>query len=98
MGDLLARLQSALGDPYRIERELGGGGMSRGFFAQETALKRPVVIKVLPPEMAAGVNVEPFRRGVELAAFPQHPPIGPLPSAAASGDLLYSSIPTVEGE
>src|SRR5439155_1263610 len=56
MGDLLARLQSALGDPYRIERELGGGGMSRVFLAQETALKRPVVIKVLPPEMAAGVN------------------------------------------
>src|SRR5438128_2206542 len=54
MGDLLARLQSALGDAYRIERELGGGGMSRVFLAQETALKRQVVIKLLPPEMAAG--------------------------------------------
>src|SRR5439155_805502 len=84
MGDLLARLQSALGDPYRIERELGGGGMSRVFLAQETALKRPVVIKVLPPEMAAGVNVERFRREVELAASLQHPHIVPLLSAAAS--------------
>ena len=98
MGDLLARLQSALGDPYRIERELGGGGMSRVFLAQETALKRPVVIKVLPPEMAAGVNVERFRREVELAASLQHPHIVPLLSAAASGDLLYYTMPLVEGE
>src|SRR5439155_1162134 len=98
MGNLLARLQSALGDAYRIERELGGGGMSRVFLAQETALKRPVVIKVLPPEMAAGVNVERFRREVELAASLQHPHIVPLLSAAASGDLLYYTMPLVEGE
>src|SRR5438445_162523 len=98
MGDLLARLQSALGDAYRIEREFGGGGMSRVFLAQETALKRQVVIKVLPPEMAAGVNVERFRREVELAASLQHPHIVPLLSAAASGDLLYYTMPLVEGE
>src|SRR2546427_4948587 len=98
MGDLVARLQSALGDAYRIERELGGGGMSRVFLAQETALKRQVVIKVLPPEMAAGVNVERFRREVELAASLQHPHIVPLLSAAASGDLLYYTMPLVEGE
>src|SRR5437660_1666286 len=98
MRDLLARLQSALGDAYRIERELGGGGMSRVFLAQETALKRQVVIKVLPPEMAAGVNVERFRREVELAASLQHPYIVPLLSAAASGDLLYYTMPLVEGE
>src|SRR5205809_5027014 len=98
MGDLKARLQVALGDAYRIERELGGGGMSRVFLAQETALKRQVVIKVLPPEMAAGVNVERFRREVELAASLQHPHIVPLLSAAASGDLLYYTMPLVEGE
>src|SRR5947209_8977062 len=98
MGDLLARLQSALGDAYRIDRELGGGGMSCVFLAQETALKRQVVIKVLPPEMAAGVNVERFRREVELAASLQHPYIVPLLSAAASGDLLYYTMPLVEGE
>src|SRR2546426_9020495 len=98
MGELKARLQVALGDAYRIERELGGGGMSRVFLAQETALKRQVVIKVLPPEMAAGVNVERFRREVELAASLQHPHIVPLLSAAASGDLLYYTMPLVEGE
>src|SRR3989441_6357815 len=98
MGDLVARLQSALGDAYRIERELGGGGMSRVFLAQETALKRQVVIKVLPPEMAAGVNVERFRREVELAASLQHPYIVPLLLSSASGDLLYYTMPLVEGE
>src|SRR5436309_760039 len=98
MGDLRARLQGALGDAYRIERELGGGGMSRVFLAHETALKRQVVVKVLPPEMAAGVNIERFRREVELAASLQHPHIVPLLSAAASGDLLYYTMPLVEGE
>src|SRR6184192_1003547 len=98
MGDLLARLQVSLGDAYRIERELGGGGMSRVFLAHETALKRQVVVKVLPPEMAAGVNIERFRREVELAASLQHPHIVPLLSAAASGDLLYYTMPLVEGE
>lgn len=48
MSDLQARLQAALGDAYRVERELGGGGMSRVFLAQEAALGRRVVVKVLP--------------------------------------------------
>jgi eukaryotic-like serine/threonine-protein kinase len=98
MADLRERLQTALGGAYRIERELGGGGMSRVFLAQETALKRRVVIKVLPPEMAAGVNVERFRREIELAASLQHPYIVPLLSAGSSGDLLYYVMPYVEGE
>ena len=50
MSDLRDRLQASLGDAYPIERELGGGGMSRVFVAQETALGRQVVVKVLPPE------------------------------------------------
>src|SRR5207248_4413764 len=98
MGDLKARLQVALGDAYRIERELGGGGMSRVFLAQETALKRQVVVKVLPPDLAAGVNAERFRREVQLAASLQHPHIVPLLSAGAAGDLLYYAMPYIEGE
>ena len=93
-----ARLQAALGDTYRIERELGGGGMSRVFLAEETALGRQVVIKVLPPEMAAGVNVERFEREIQLAASLQHPHIVPLLTAGAVGDLLYYMMPFVEGE
>jgi len=46
----------ALGAAYTLDRELGGGGMSRVFTAQETALGRTVVVKVLPPELAAGVS------------------------------------------
>ena len=57
-------LKLALGDAYTIERELTGGGMSRVFVAQEHALGREVVIKVLPPELAAGVNRDRFRREV----------------------------------
>lgn len=98
VADLLNRLQAALGDTYHIEHELGGGGMSRVFLAQETALDRRVVIKVLPPEMAAGVSVERFRREIQLAASLQHPHIVPLLTAGSSGDLLYYIMPCVEGE
>ena len=60
-GDALVRqLQAALGDAYTIDRELGGGGMSRVFLATEAALGRKVVIKLLPPELAAGVSSDRF--------------------------------------
>src|SRR2546421_12320940 len=67
--------RSALGTAYRIGRELGGGGMSRVFLAQEVRLGRQVVVKVLPPEMAAGVSAERFEREIRLAAALQHPHI-----------------------
>ncbi len=98
MSDLQSRLQTALGDAYRIDRELGGGGMSHVFLAHETALGRRVVVKVLPPEMAAGVNIERFRREIQLAASLQHPHIVPLHAAAQVGDLFYYTMPLVEGE
>lgn len=68
------------------------------FVAHETALGRRVVIKVLPPDMAAGVNVERFRREIQLAASLQHPHIVPLLTAGSAGDLLYYVMPMVEGE
>ena len=87
-----------VGDSYRVVRELGGGGMSRVFLAEETRLSRQVVIKVLPPEMGAGVNVERFEREIQLAARLQHPHIVPLLTAGASGDLLYYIMPFIAGE
>jgi tetratricopeptide (TPR) repeat protein len=96
--ELADRLQAALGQAYTIERELGGGGMSRVFVAIETALGRRVVIKVLPPELAAGLSVDRFRREIQLAASLQHPHIVPLLAAGASEGLLYYTMPLVEGE
>src|SRR3989475_12617649 len=89
MLELRARLQAARGDAYRLDKELGGGGMSRVFLAEEVRLGRQVVVKVLPPEMAAGVNAERFEREIRLAAKLQHPHIVPLLSAGSQGDLLY---------
>ena len=98
MSELLDRLQSAVGDAYRLERELGGGGMSRVFVATEVRLDRRVVIKVLPPEMAAGVSVERFGREILVAAKLQHPHVVPLLTAGSHDDLLYYVMPLIEGE
>ena len=96
--DFDAELRAALGPGYEIERELTGSGMSRVFVALERELNRRVVIKVLPPELAAGVNRERFRREIQLAAQLQHPHIVPLHAAGARGDLLYFTMPFIEGE
>jgi len=97
MSDLQDRLGAALGAAYTIERELGGGGMSRVFVAQENALRRPVVIKVLPPELEGAVSAERFRREIALAARLQHPTIVPLLAAGEADALLYYTMPFIEG-
>ncbi len=92
------RLAAALAPAYELDRELMGGGMSRVFVARERALARLVVVKVLPPDLAAGVNVERFRREIQLAAQLQHPHIVPLLSAGENQELLYYTMPYIEGE
>src|SRR5881396_1136003 len=72
--------------------------MSRVFLAQEVRLGRQVVVKVLPPEMAAGVSAERFEREIRLAAALQHPHIVPLLTAGSQGDLLYYVMPHIAGE
>src|SRR6266849_4780773 len=71
--------------------------MSRVFLAQEVRLRRSVVVKVLPPQMAAGVSVDRFEREIHLAAKLQHPHLVPLLTAGAAGDLLYYVMPHIEG-
>ena len=93
-----SELRTALGDAYVLERELTGSGMSRVFVAREQSLNRQVVVKVLPPDLAAGVNRERFRREIQLAAQLQHPHIVPLHAAGSAGDLLYFTMPYIEGE
>jgi len=98
MSDLTPRLAAALGAAYTITRELGAGGMARVFVARENALDREVVVKVLPPDLGAGINVERFRREIQLAAKLQHPHIVPVLTAGASDGLLFYTMPLIEGE
>jgi eukaryotic-like serine/threonine-protein kinase len=92
------RLQAALGDAYRIERELGGGGMSRVFLAHDVSLGRDVVVKVLREDIAEGLSRERFRREVLLSANLQHPNIVGVIAAGDASGLPYFVMPYVEGE
>ena len=96
--DLRSQLQHTLGAAYTLERELGGGGMSRVFVAGETRLDRKVVVKLLSPELAAGVNVDRFEREIRVAASLQQANIVPIFSAGDSNGLPYYTMPFVEGE
>ena len=91
-------LERSLGAAYTIERELGGGGMSRVFLATETALGREVVVKLLPPEMAAAVSMDRFKREILLAARLQHPHIVPVLTAGDANGLPYFTMPFIAGE
>lgn len=92
------QLQAVLGSAYRVERELGGGGMSRLFVATEHSLGRSVVVKVLPPELAGEVSAARFQREIAVTAHLQHPHILPILAAGAGNDLLYYVMPLVQGE
>jgi serine/threonine-protein kinase len=95
---LRGKLETTLGAGYTLERELGGGGMSRVFVACENALGRTVVIKVMSPDLAEALNVERFRREIQLAARLQHPHIVPLLTAGDAGGLPYFTMPFIQGE
>src|SRR5438094_9537549 len=94
---LREQLQRRLSPSLTFERELGGGGMSRVFVARETALGRDVVVKVLHPELASGVNLERFRREIELSARLQHPHIVPILTAGEIDGLPFFTMPFVAG-
>ncbi len=96
--DLREQLQQSLDATYVLERELGGGGMSRVFVANDTRLNRKVVIKVLSSELAAGVSVDRFEREIQLAASLQQANIVPIISAGDARGLPYYTMPFVEGK
>jgi eukaryotic-like serine/threonine-protein kinase len=98
MDELRGRLEEALADMYAIQRELGGGGMSRTYLAMEHALNRRVVVKVLAPELLAGISVERFRREVLMAAQLQHPQVVPVLAAGEAGGLPWFAMPYVDGD
>ncbi|MHB1095693.1 MAG: protein kinase domain-containing protein [Gemmatimonadaceae bacterium] len=98
MDDPRQRLEKALEGQYIFERELGGGGMSRTYLVRERALDRRVVVKVLAPELLAGISVERFRREVLLAAKLQHPHVVPVLTAGDVDGLPWFSMPYVDGD
>jgi Tol biopolymer transport system component/tRNA A-37 threonylcarbamoyl transferase component Bud32 len=98
MIEVPARLATALADRYRIERELGQGGMATVYLAHDVRHDRKVAIKVLLPELAAVIGAERFLSEIKTTANLQHPHILPLfDSGSAEGQLFYV-MPYVEGE
>jgi serine/threonine protein kinase len=98
MTSISDRLLSALGGSYTIERELAGGGMAIVFVGEDHDLGRKVVIKILPPELAASVSAERFRREILTVARLQHPHIVPILKAGEVDGLPYFVMPYVDGE
>ena len=95
---LLDQLRSSLPERYRVEREVGRGGMATVFLAHDIKHDRDVAIKVLHPDLAATLGPERFLREIKVAARLNHPHIVPLHDSGQAGDLLYYVMPFVEGE
>ena len=95
--DLREKLQALLDADYAIERELGGGGMSRVFVATEKKLGRKVVIKVLSTELAATLSTGRFEREIQLAASLQQANIVPVLTAGQVDGTPYYTMPFIEG-
>jgi serine/threonine-protein kinase len=95
---LRERLRAALGGSYTLDRELGGGGMARVFLAEETALGRTVVVKVLAPDLMQELSAERFAREIRLSARLQHPSVVPVLTAGTAGGVPYYTMPYVEGQ
>lgn len=95
---LLDALQARLGGAILLRAELTGGGMSRVFLGHEVALKRDVVVKVLPPDLVSALSLARFRREIEVTARLQHPHILPVIAAGGDESLSYYITPYIRGE
>jgi Tol biopolymer transport system component len=95
---LIERLNAALEGRYRIERELGEGGMAMVFLAEDLRHDRKVALKVLKPELAAVVGAERFLAEIKTTAALQHPHILPLHDSGEADSFLFYVMPYVEGE
>jgi serine/threonine-protein kinase len=92
------RLKAALADRYRLERELGAGGMATVYLAHDLRHDRKVAIKVLRPELAAVLGAERFVQEIKTTAALSHPHILPLFDSGEAGGFLYYVMPYIEGE
>src|ERR1044071_1577817 len=98
MPDSLERLRTHLEGRYRIERELGRGGMATVYLATDEQHDRPVAFKVLHAELAASLGPERFQREIRLAARLQHPPVLSVYGSGEADGRLWFTMPLVEGE
>src|SRR5213594_1527923 len=98
MTDPQARLTAALAGRYRVERELGRGGMATVYLARDLRHNRGVAVKVLRPDIAGAIGADRFLREIEIAAQLSHPHILPLYDSGQADGLLYYVMPFVEGE
>jgi eukaryotic-like serine/threonine-protein kinase len=96
--DGTSQLQTLLADRYRIEHELGRGGMATVYLARDIKHDRPVALKVLHPELAASMGSERFLREIQMAARLQHPHILSVHDSGEAAGLLWFTMPYVEGE
>jgi eukaryotic-like serine/threonine-protein kinase len=97
MSEPADRLRASLADRYRIERELGAGGMATVYLAHDLRHDRKVAVKVLREELSASLGKERFLREIKVAAALQHPHILPLYDSGAADDLLFYVMPYVDG-
>lgn len=95
---LVSRLARALGERYRLEQEIGRGGMGAIFLAHERKHQRDVILKVLRPDVAASVGRQRFEHEVRIAAQLAHPHIVPLLDSGDADGLLYFVMPRIPGE
>ncbi|MFN2400620.1 MAG: protein kinase [Gemmatimonadaceae bacterium] len=98
MADTLETLRRELTTHYRVEHEVGRGGMASVYLAEDLRHHRQVALKVLKPELALAVGAERFLREIEIAANLTHPHILPLLDSGDAAGLLYYVMPYVEGE
>ena len=98
MPEIDARLSSALASRYRLERQLGEGGMAIVYAAEDVRHHRQVAVKVLRPELGAALGAERFVREIEIVAGLRHPHILPLYDSGEADGFLYYVMPLVEGE
>jgi len=98
MADLLSRAQAALASRFRVERELGRGGMATVFLAEDLKHNRLLAVKILHPDLAAAIGPERFRDEIDFAAHLNHPHILPLIDSGENAGLLWYAMPYVEGE
>jgi serine/threonine-protein kinase len=98
MTDIPSRLNAALSDRYRIERELGAGGMATVYLAEDLKHDRKVAIKVLKPELAAVLGADRFVQEIKTTASLQHPHILPLFDSGEADSFLFYVMPYIKGE